>query len=405
MLTKYIHREIEPILKESVKQFSAVAVCGPRQSGKSTLLQNVFPDYQYVTLDDPLRREQAVSDPNLFLSSIGEKTIIDEIQYAPGLLSYVKIQIDQNREKKGLYIFTGSQQFPLIKDLGDSLAGRVALLDLLPFCVSEKCTAPDFKIMFSETKELFIQSCLRGSYPELVIQAEINPEIWYPSYIRTYLERDIRSIYDIGSLREFHQFMRLLAARCSQVLNMSSFATELGVTVNTIKRWLSILEASRIIYILQPFYRNLGKRLTKSPKVYFLDCALACHLAGIKNGDQLLQSSFVGAFFENFCIQETIKSFLNRGLIPTIYYIRTHNQLEVDLIIEGLGLVLFPIEIKFTQTPKLSMARQIHRFKKTFSQLDIREGSVLSLSNIAVPLSSQVSVQPFANYLNWLNTL
>ncbi len=180
---------------------------------------------------------------------------------------------------------------------------------------------------------------------------EIDRRLWYSSYIQTYLERDIRSLYGIGSLREFHRFMQILAARCSQMLNMSAFATDLGVSVTTIKRWLSVLEAGRIIFILPPHFNNLGKRITKMPKIYFLDTGLACHLAGVRDWEQLLEGPMAGALFENYCLQETVKSFANQGEQPRLSYVRTNNGLEVDLIIEGNNLRLLPVEIKLRRTP------------------------------------------------------
>src|SRR4030042_4021645 len=253
----YIPRQIETKIPQLVRSFPSVAVTGPRQSGKSTLLINTLKSFKYLTLDDPLTREQAVSDPRFFLDSAGERSIIDEIQYAPKLLSYIKMYIDKHREKKGIYVFTGSQQFNMIKDLGDTLAGRIALLDLLPFSVNEKKKS----VGLGSTLDYFVHAALTGSYPELVVDKGIDIQSWYGSYIRTYLERDIRSIYNIGSLRDFQRFMRLLAGRCSQVLNLSDFAKDLGVSVPTIKSWLSILEASRIIYSLPPYYNNLGNSI------------------------------------------------------------------------------------------------------------------------------------------------
>jgi len=234
---KYIHRQIEPVIKNVLNTFSSLALTGPRQAGKSTLLTQTLTDYQYITLDDPVIRDRAVNDPRLFFDTLKEKAIIDEIQHAPELLSYAKIIIDSNRDKKGLFVFTGSQQFHMIKDLGDSLAGRIALLELLPFSVKEIKTTADFKTIV----DYFVYACLKGSYPELVTQSSMDTSIWYASYVQTYLERDIRSIFNIGNLRDFQRFMQLLAARCSQILNYSQFSKALGISVPTIKRWISIL--------------------------------------------------------------------------------------------------------------------------------------------------------------------
>ncbi len=223
------HRDIEPLIREGVATFPCIAVTGPRQSGRSTLLIHTLKGHKYVTLDDPVTRKQAISDPQLFLDTLGTKVIIDEIQLAPQLLSYVKIRVDAARSVKGQFVFTGSQQFSLIKNLGDSLAGRIGLFDLLPFSFDEMRKAAPRKTV----SESFVHAALRGLYPEPVTDAAINAERWFGSYVQTYLERDVRSIYNIGNLRDFQRFMQLLAGRAGQLLNLSSFASDLGVRVST----------------------------------------------------------------------------------------------------------------------------------------------------------------------------
>ena len=392
---KYIHRHIEAAIKNRISSFPSLAITGPRQSGKSTLLINTLPDYQYVTLDDPLIREQALTDPLFLLESIGDKAIIDEIQLAPQLLSYVKMQIDSNRKKKGRFVFTGSQQFTMIKNLGDSLAGRIALLDLLPFSVAEKKTA----LSLPGTLDCFIHACLRGSYPEPVTDNSIDMGAWYGAYVQTYLERDIRSLYNIGNLRDFQRFLQLLAGRCAQILNVSSLAKALGVSVPTLKNWLSILEASRIVYLLPPYYNNMGKRVTKAPKLYFLDCGLVCYLTGIKDKDHLIKGPMAGALFENFCIQETVKLYFNKGERAPLYYMRTNNGLEIDLLIERSFKTFIPVEIKLQKTPHVSMGSSILRFKKLFSDFSVTDGIIISLTDKSVPLHTDVSALPFEEYL------
>jgi hypothetical protein len=373
----YIQRSIEKLLPGILATFPCLAVTGPRQSGKSTLLRHALPEYGYVTLDDPASLEQAHSDPVYFLDSLGERCIIDEIQLAPGILSYVKMRVDADRSRNGRFVFTGSQQFGMIRNLGDSLAGRIALLDLLPFAAEE----------MQQTKavtgglDLFATACLTGAYPQLATSPDIDRRLWYSSYVQTYLERDIRSLFDIGSLREFHRFMQLLAVRCSQTLNMSAFATDLGVSVTTIKRWLSVLEAGRIIYILPPHFNNLGKRITKMPKIYFLDTGLACHLAGIRDREQLLEGPMAGALFENYCLQETVKIFANLGEQPRLSYVRTNNGLEVDLIIEGNNLRMLPIEIKLSRTPSAAQASGLTRYASLFAQASPEDGLLLCLAD------------------------
>lgn len=398
---EYVHREIEKKLGSLVKNFPAVVVTGPRQSGKSTLLRKIFgKKYFYLTFDDPVVREQAIMDPRLFLENAGERMIIDEIQYVPELLSYVKILIDQDREKRGRFIFTGSQQFALMKHLGDSLAGRIAIIELFPFSVIEKKKIISKK-NFSTTTQYFSHACLKGSFPEIVTNLNIENEFWYGSYIQTYLERDIRTFYNIGNLRDFQRFLHLLAARCAQILNLSSLAVDLGVAVNTLKHWLSVLEASRIIYLLQPYYNNLGKRVVKSPKVYFMDCALVCYLLSIKDQNSLMNGPMAGPLFENFCIQETVKTLANKAKRIDLYYLRTHNGLEVDLILEKDGQI-FPVEFKLSKTPTIAMGEPMRLFRQLFSKLNPAQGMILSLYEKNTVLTRDVSLVNMDEYLEAL---
>lgn len=396
----YIHREIEKTLNSFVRQFPAVVVTGPRQSGKSTLLKHIFQGtHNIISFDDPLERERALTDPHLFLEDAGDRVVFDEIQYAPQLLSYIKMAIDKERDRKGRFIMTGSSQFPLMKGLTESLAGRVGILALLPFSKSEKEKSPGYKA--KTTQDHFVDSALRGSFPELSIHLKMNPRDWYSGYLSTYLERDLRTLYNIGSLREFQRFIQLLASRCSQALNLSGIANDLGVAVNTVKKWVSVLEASYIIYLLPPYYQNLGKRITKSPKVYFLDTGFISYLVGLKDREHLIKGPMAGALFENYCVSETVKSFFNLGLRPPIYYLRTHNGLEIDLLIEKGG-ILYPFEIKLTKTLSLGYARPIERFKKLFSKLAIAEGRIISLSDEEFLLSRNLYAQSINGYLEWL---
>lgn len=396
---RYVSRDIEPILVRRTESFSAVALTGPRQTGKSTLLRRVLSDYRYLTLDDPFVRRQAEEDPELLLDSTGTRTIIDEIQYAPSLLPYLKVRIDRERHSKGLYVLTGSQQFHLIRHLGESLAGRIALLELLPFSAAELSGELSGGVGFpNDARELFVRACLQGLYPEPALGDHDQSDAWYASYLQTYLERDIRVVYDIGSLREFDRLLRLLAARCAQPLNMSALATDAGVSVNTVKRWVSILEACRVIYLLPPYYRNLGKRITKSPRVYFTDCGLVCHLTRLRDPDHLLQGPLAGPLFENFCLQEALKAVLNRGIAPAFYYLRTQSGLEVDLLVEGSAGRLTPFEFKLAQTPRAEMADGLRRFAVEFAELKPEAAFVVSLSDRSGPLTANASLLPFGDF-------
>ncbi|MBU0674233.1 MAG: ATP-binding protein [Proteobacteria bacterium] len=394
----YIPRDLETRLFRLLESAPCLAVTGPRQAGKSTLLRHCLPNHRYVTLDDPFLKEQAQSDPILFLDSLPEPLIIDEIQHAPGLLSYVKIRVDEHRDIKGRFIFTGSQQFGLIKNLSESLAGRIALLELLPMSVAEKRR----HLPLPDTTSLFHHAALTGCYPELVVDGDIDLQSWYASYLQTYLERDIRTIYNIGDLRDFQRFIRLLSARCGQQLNMSDFSRDIGVSVPTIKNWLSILEASRVVYLLPPYYANLGKRITKAPKIYFIDIGMACNLAGVRDKAHLFNGPMAGHLFENFCVQETVKFFLGQGIQPPLYYIRTGSGLEVDLLIEPSAGVLLPVEIKLTKTPTQKLARSLTSFRDSFASLNPAPGLLLTLSDQNRPLTHEVTAVTMADYFGRL---
>lgn len=400
--TLYITRQIEPVIMKYARQFPALLVTGPRQSGKSTMLKQIFSKtHKIISFDDPLLREKVLSDSRLFLDNLPERILFDEIQYAPQLLSYLKMNIDRNRQKHGIYIMTGSQQFALMKGLTETLAGRVGILTLLPFNYQEIGAVGLLKQPKHRAEQLFVNACLRGSFPEIVVHPKIDSSAWYGNYLTTYLERDIRSVYNIGSLREFQRFMQLLAGRCAQILNLSSIANDLGVAVNTIKNWISVLEASRIIYLLSPYYQNLGKRISHNPKVYFLDSGLVCYLTGISTKEHLLNGPMAGALFENYCIQETVKSFFNKGQRLNLFYLRTHNGLEIDLLIEK-ALKIYPFEIKLTKSPAGGLAGPMERFKNLFPKLRIMPGRIICLTDEKIPLSRTVSAENVIDYFRWL---
>ena len=341
----YIDRKISIALKRNLKSFSSIGLIGSRQTGKSTVLKNIFgKEYQYISFDDLLIRERAINDPALFMTEIKGETILDEIQYVPQLLSYLKIEIDNDKSTHGKYIITGSQQFSMMKGISETLAGRIALMNLYPISYSELKTKDNFKKATNSTEDFFCYSCLNGLYPELCSNKNIDSKTWYSSYIQTYLERDIKSIYNIGDLRTFGQFLRILASRCSQLLNLSDISKEIGVTVSTVKRWVSILETSQIIYVLNPYFENFGKRIIKSPKIYWLDTGLVCYLTGIYNKENLQFGLLSGALFENIIVSETLKYLNNNNLFNEIYFLRTSNGLEVDLLIRS-GDKIFPFEI------------------------------------------------------------
>ncbi len=397
----YIEREITGYIKKSAKGFPSVALVGARQTGKSTLLQKIFgKDYKYVSFDDLLLRERALTDPALFMTELKSLTILDEIQYVPDLLSYLKMEIDRKRIP-GKYLLTGSQQFSMMKGLSESLAGRVALLKLYPFSFTELLSAG---ILDNAGSDNFFEfACLKGLYPELSVNLSLNNQTWYSSYVQTYIEKDVKSIYNIGDLRTFGQFLRLLASRCSQPLNYSSLSKELGISVGTVKNWVSVLVAGNIIYLLQPFYQNFGKRIVKSPKVYWLDNGLVSYLTGMTTIEQIKYGLLGGPLFENLVITETLKFLNNNGLYNSMYYIRTSNQQEIDLLIQN-GNVMLPFEIKLTKSPKTSMLKGITSLKKLFPRLNLQKSNLICLVDNGFPLDSGSDVVNLQEYLEFLRT-
>ncbi len=399
--SRYVNREIESVLLEALQQFPVVAVTGPRQSGKSTLLRETLSDWAYITLDDPLVRQQASDDPKLLLDTIGEPVIIDEFQYVPELLQYLKMRIDNDRGRKGRFVLTGSQQFQATRGLSESLAGRIALLELVSFSLFEVPASNEL----ANLCDLFAAHSLRGSYPELIVDEGIDSRRWYASYLQTYIDRDIRALYDIGNLRDFERVLQLLAARCSQQLNLSSLSREVGVAVNTIKRWVSILESCRIIYLLPTYSRNLGLRVVKAPKVYFIDSGLVCYLTGLRDRKHLMEGPMAGALFENLCVQETLKSFLSKGRIPRMSYLRTQKGFEIDLIVEGENGRLYPFEFKLSRTPKPSMAKSLERFATELEPEAVADSALVCLADDEWPLTSAVRLMSVSHFVNRLRVL
>ena len=358
-------RTLSEALRRAVRTFPAVVVTGPRQSGKTTLLKALFSkSHRWVTLEDPDVRIRAREDPVAFLEENPPPVVLDEIQYAPALLSYIKTRIDERR-KPGQWLFTGSQNFTLMQGVSQSLAGRAAVLSLLPFSFSERVDrgnrAKDTAALFDSLPSLqeshslppLSQVILRGHYPEIASKRTVDRQLWCGSYISTYLERDVRNLAQIGDLSQFERFLKLCATRTGQLLNLSEMARDIGISVPTAKRWLSVLETGYQVYLLYPYYKNLGKRLVKSPKLYFNDTALATYLLGLHDREALLKNPSFGALFETFVVTDFLKRFLHFGQMPSMYYLRTRDGLEIDLVIEmGQKLHLFEIKSTMTLVPK-----------------------------------------------------
>ena len=335
-----IERELKEKLVYLSTKFPFVLVTGPRQSGKSTLVRQAFANYQYVSLEELDNRHFAEEDPRGFIAQYPEKTIIDEVQRVPNLLSYLQTHTDLVGQTS-MYILTGSQNFQLLSSVDQSLAGRVAILTLLPFSHTEMKNG---RILPTSVDEEIFNGC----YPRLY-DNKLSATDYYPSYINTYVERDVRSIKDIGNLSDFTKMIKLCAGRIGQLLNMSSLATECGVTIPTINSWLSILQSSYIIYLLQPDYKNFSKRLVKTPKLYFYDTGLACSLLEIKTKSQVSTHYLRGGLFENMVINEFMKHSFNIGERPSFTFWRDSNGNEVDLLINK-GNHVEAIEIKSGQT-------------------------------------------------------
>lgn len=352
---KYQKRTTETLVNRMLKVFPVVGVTGPRQSGKSTLLKNILKNYEYVTFDDAQKIRLFEDDPEGFIQNYRKKVIFDEVQLVPSLFSMIKLFIDRDRQNYGNFVLTGSSQFSFLKSTSESLAGRIGLLSLLPFQYSEM------------PKALREESIFRGSYPELVMRDYFESELWYSSYVDTYLNKDLRTLANIGDIRDFRRFMHLIAANVAKPLDMSSYAKQIGISVPTIKRWISVLEASYILFLLPPYYQNFGKRIVKSPKVYFFDTGLVSFFTGIQSFEQYDLGPLAGSIFENYIISEIYKKELHSGSLAELYYLRTQDGAEVDLIVDRKSQKEL-IEIKKSSTFKPNMIRALKAYKQNNDQ-------------------------------------
>lgn len=335
-----IPRNAEATVGALLKGFPVVTITGPRQSGKTTLAKKVFSDKPYYSLEDPDVRKMALDDPRGFLGRLPDGGVLDEVQRAPELSSYLQSTVDADG-RMGLFLLTGSQQLGLMSKVTQSLAGRTAFIELLPFSLDELAKTG------SPPKSLD-EMLFNGGYPALYDRL-LTPAQWFPAYVTAYVERDVRQLINVHDLEVFQRFVRLCAGRSGQLLNLSSLASDCGVTHNTIKSWISVLEASYILFQLRPHHKNFNKRLVKSPKLYFYDVGLLCWLLGIREAEQVSTHPLRGHIFETLIVSEYVKAYLNRGVPPPIHFWRDSNGNEVDLIVEA-GNSLMPIEIKSGQT-------------------------------------------------------
>lgn len=335
-----VNREARIKLLQLSNSFKAIAVIGPRQAGKTTLVKTTFPDKPYYSLENPDIRDFAIDDPRGFLSTIPNGAILDEVQRVPLLFSYLQEILD-NSSEKGIFILTGSNNFLLQENISQTLAGRVAYLNLLPFTAGELKSE---KILPETDEEVLF----KGYYPPIYDQ-NIDPTDWMPNYIKTYIERDVRQIKNVTDLLVFEKFMRVLAGRTGQELNLSAICNEVDVNLKTIQSWIGILENSFIIYLLKPYHQNYNKTIIKRPKVYFYDTGLVCSFLRISNASQLENHPLKGSIFETMVVIELVKKFTNIGIIPPLFYWRDKTGHEIDVVVDYEGK-LTPIEIKSGKT-------------------------------------------------------
>ena len=345
-------RQIAEELKKLAKDYPVVTVVGPRQSGKTTLVQSTFPKKTYVNLEEPDTRNLATSDPRGFLEQFPEGAILDEIQRVPILLSYIQAIVDR-KDRKGLFILTGSHQLELQQAISQSLAGRTALLTLLPMSIEELLEA-DIDLSLDEM-------LLKGGYPR-IYKDQLDPTKAYRNYFQTYIERDLRQLINVKDLTQYERFIRICAGRIGQVMNLEEIGGEVGISSHTVKHWISILEASFVVFRLQPYFDNFGKRIIKSPKLFFTDVGLATYLLGIENTVQVSRDPLRGHLVENLVIVELMKYRLNLGLDPQLYYYRDVQKNEIDVIFKS-GSNLIPIEIKSSKTFHTDFLNKLHFFQ------------------------------------------
>lgn len=408
----YIKRNMEKTIKEIAVKFPVVVLTGARQVGKSTLLQMIKDnDMNYVTLDDLDARNLALSDPKYFLEQYSYPLLIDEVQYAPNLLPYIKMIVDEqrlqnlknNKQNKPLFWLTGSQQFKIMKDVSESLAGRIGVLNLYSLSLSEinqidsNLFQPKIEELkkknlniHKDSKEIF-EIIFNGGMPSVVTNS-IDRNNYFSSYINTYIERDVKQLLNVGKTIEFYNFMQYIAVRTAQEVNYSTIANEIGVDSKTIKNWISILESSGIIYLLQPYHSNVSNRIIKSPKLYFMDAGLCSYLAKYPNPETLEIGALSGAIFETFVVSEIIKNFTNNGIDPKmfLYYYRDKDQKEIDLVYVE-GDILYPIEIKKGISPN-NPDKNFEVLKKYST--NVRTGIVLCMTNKLQPISKNCWLVP-----------
>ncbi|MEX0848660.1 MAG: ATP-binding protein [Candidatus Dependentiae bacterium] len=380
-----IYRDITIALQKAAKHFRAVAVLGPRQSGKKTLVQQVFAHHRYISFEDLDIRERAIRDPRLFLKEYpsGHGIILDEIQHVPDLLSYIQTIADREK-KNGFFIITGSQNFLVNEAVSQTLAGRLALLTLYPLSIEELEGA---KLLPKTIEEAVFNGCYPAVYAE-----DAPPVNTYANYIRTYVERDVRQIQNVTNLNLFQRFLQLCAGRIGQLLNLNSLANDCGIDAKTARAWLSILEASYVVFLLYPYYKNFGKRLIKSPKLYFVDTGIACSLLNIRDHKQMYEHYMRGSLIESYVISDLYKQYYNLDLKPSIYFWRDYQGNEIDCLLEE-ALYLSPIEIKAGRTVSQGYFKQFVYWKELKTSVPSQ--------NFVIYSGDEDQTWPEARVLSW----
>jgi len=383
----FINRCLESRIRNSAKQFPVLLITGARQTGKTTLLKHVFPEYQYISLDKTALTRSAKENPERFLLNCKPPVIFDEIQNVPELLPYIKAAVDADRHSYGQYVMTGSQALPLMQGVSESLAGRVAILSLYPCTWKETLSAPNRTPGDIFSNERMAEQTVRGFYPEFLVNPGLDAGEWYSSYLTTYLERDVRKMKNIGDLLRFQTFIELLAARAGNLLNLSEVGRDCGISQTTAKSWLSILQATYFIYLLRPWAQNRTKRVMKSPKLYFADTGLLCNILGVDSADRFFKAPEGPAVFENMVIMEVVKQLACTGNSASCYFYRTASGVEVDLLVKERGET-FAYEIKNSLTFNSRMADGLKRFEK---EHPFSSGKILTLEKEILPVTKTIS--------------
>ena len=407
----YITRHIEKVATEQTKTCQTILVTGARQVGKSTMLEKtIAKDMPQFTLDDVQLVASVRKDVMGFLNENPPPIFIDEIQYAPELFRGIKMIVDKRKDEDGLYIMTGSQKFELMQGLSETLAGRISVLNLLGLS-SREIDGEDFAKPFIPTNEFLAsrkssgtvsattlwKRIHRGFYPRLVTREDVNWERYYSDYLKTYLERDLQKLSQVGDTIAFLNFMTAMAARTGQLLNIASVARDVGVSEPTIKKWISILEASNIIFLLQPFYLNATSRMVKAPKIYFIDTGLACYLCKWNTVETLLAGAMCGQIFETYVVCEILKSYYNAGKEPSIYFFRNNKAQEVDILFYQDG-TLYPLEIKKTANPNPRDVSTFRLLESAFPSVKIGDGGIVCTYDKVLTLTDKIKTIP-VNYL------